>query len=111
MLIGGPGTSGVLVAKRRLFRNEVPAVPGGGTVAYVNHDGAPPLLEDPQHREEGGTPAIVESIRAGLVFQLKAPSARRDPERGSTAFIRRAIESEVGERQHRGLGATTTPGA
>ena len=22
-------------------------------------------------REEGGTPAIVESIRAGLVFQLK----------------------------------------
>ncbi len=23
------------------------------------------------HREEGGTPAIVESIRAGLVFQLK----------------------------------------
>ena len=27
---------------------------------------------DIEHREEGGTPAIVESIRAGLVFQLKA---------------------------------------
>jgi selenocysteine lyase/cysteine desulfurase len=26
---------------------------------------------DPEHREEGGTPAIIESIRAGLVFQLK----------------------------------------
>ena len=26
---------------------------------------------DPVHREEGGTPAIIESIRAGLVFQLK----------------------------------------
>ena len=25
-------------------------------------------------REEGGTPAIVESIRAGLVFQLKEVS-------------------------------------
>jgi selenocysteine lyase/cysteine desulfurase len=62
--IGGPGTPGVLVARRELFRNRVPTSPGGGTVAYVN-----PLehvyLDDPEHREEGGTPAIVESIRAG----------------------------------------------
>ncbi|MCB1008694.1 MAG: aminotransferase class V-fold PLP-dependent enzyme, partial [Acidobacteria bacterium] len=64
--VGGPGTPGVLVAKRALFRNRVPTVPGGGTVAYVNelaHD----YLPDVQHREEGGTPAILESIRAGLV--------------------------------------------
>jgi selenocysteine lyase/cysteine desulfurase len=69
-LIGGPGTPGVLVARRSLFRNSVPVVPGGGTVQYVNaveHR----YLDDPVHREEGGTPAIVESIRAGLVFQLK----------------------------------------
>ena len=30
--VGGPGTPGVLVAKRKLFRNRVPSVPGGGTV-------------------------------------------------------------------------------
>ena len=35
-MIGGPGTPGVLVARRELFTNTVPAVPGGGTVAYVN---------------------------------------------------------------------------
>jgi selenocysteine lyase/cysteine desulfurase len=68
--IGGPGTPGVLAVRRELLTNRVPVVPGGGTVAYVN-----PLehvyLDDPAHREEGGTPAIVESIRAGLVFQLK----------------------------------------
>jgi len=68
--IGGPGTPGLLVARRELFRNRVPAAPGGGTVMYVN-----PLEHvydaNPEHREEGGTPAIVESIRAGLVFQLK----------------------------------------
>lgn len=29
------------------------------------------FLQEPEFREEGGTPAIVESIRAGLVFQLK----------------------------------------
>lgn len=28
-------------------------------------------LKETETREEGGTPAIVESIRAGLVFQLK----------------------------------------
>lgn len=28
-------------------------------------------VDDIESREEGGTPAIIESIRAGLVFQLK----------------------------------------
>jgi selenocysteine lyase/cysteine desulfurase len=49
-------------------------VVGGGTVAYVN-PAEHVYLADPEHREEGGTPAIIESIRAGLVFQLKRPSA------------------------------------
>jgi selenocysteine lyase/cysteine desulfurase len=68
--IGGPGTPGVLIARRSLLTNRVPVVPGGGTVAYVNSV-EHAYLTDPSHREEGGTPAIVESIRAGLVFQLK----------------------------------------
>ncbi|MGZ5293321.1 MAG: aminotransferase class V-fold PLP-dependent enzyme [Actinomycetota bacterium] len=68
--VGGPGTPGVLVARRELFHNRVPSVPGGGTVAYVNPS-EHRYLDDIEHREEGGTPAIVESIRAGLVFQLK----------------------------------------
>jgi selenocysteine lyase/cysteine desulfurase len=68
--IGGPGTPGVLVVRRELLRNRVPDVPGGGTVAYVNPT-EHRYLDDPVQREEGGTPAIIESIRAGLVFQLK----------------------------------------
>ncbi|WP_296603722.1 aminotransferase class V-fold PLP-dependent enzyme [Nocardioides sp.] len=68
--IGGPSTPGVLVARRELIANRVPDVPGGGTVAYVNDDDHR-YLDDPTHREEGGTPAIIESIRAGMVFQLK----------------------------------------
>jgi selenocysteine lyase/cysteine desulfurase len=69
-LIGGPGTPGVLVVRRQLLTNRVPVVPGGGTVAYVNPT-EHRYLDDPAQREEGGTPAIVDSIRAGLVFQLK----------------------------------------
>ncbi len=91
-LIGGPGTPGVLVARRELFTNRVPAVPGGGTVAFVNPDDHV-YLTDIEQREEGGTPAIVESIRAGLVFQLKeaiGTEAIRDKEE---SFIRRAIAS------------------
>jgi selenocysteine lyase/cysteine desulfurase len=68
--IGGPSTPGVLVVRRELLTNRVPAVPGGGTVVYVNPT-EHRYLDDPVHREEGGTPAIVECIRAGLVFQLK----------------------------------------
>ena len=68
--IGGPQTPGVLVVHRDLVRNQVPTVPGGGTVAFVDPVGHR-YLDDPVAREEGGTPAIVESIRAGLVFALK----------------------------------------
>ncbi|EAQ98706.1 aminotransferase class V-fold PLP-dependent enzyme [Congregibacter litoralis] len=68
--VGGPGTPGVLVVKEQLMTNAVPAVVGGGTVSYVSPT-EHRYLKDPEHREEGGTPAIVESIRAGLVFALK----------------------------------------
>ncbi|MEQ8263912.1 aminotransferase class V-fold PLP-dependent enzyme [Pseudohaliea sp.] len=68
--VGGPGTPGVLAVKRQLLTNSVPAVVGGGTVSFVNPR-AHRYLDDPERREEGGTPAIVEAIRAGLVFQLQ----------------------------------------
>ncbi len=90
-LIGGPGTPGVLVGRRELFTNRVPAVVGGGTVAYVNPEDHH-YLEDIEHREEGGTPAIVESIRAGLVFQLKERVGADTIRALEHDFIRRAIE-------------------
>ena len=90
--IGGPGTPGVLVARRELLTNRVPVVPGGGTVAYVNPTGHR-YLADPEQREEGGTPAIVESIRAGLVFQLKAAVGTEVIRALEEAFLRRAVQS------------------
>ena len=91
-LIGGPGTPGVLVAKRSLFTNRVPVVPGGGTVSYVNSDGHD-FHPDIAHREEGGTPAIVESIRAGLVFQLKAAVGVDEIRRREADFVERAVRA------------------
>ncbi|HEY2673048.1 MAG TPA: aminotransferase class V-fold PLP-dependent enzyme [Rugosimonospora sp.] len=90
--VGGPGTPGVLVVRRDLLRNRVPTVPGGGTVDYVNAT-EHRYIADPVRREEGGTPAIIESIRAGLVFALKqavgVPTIKAAEER----FLRLAFES------------------
>ena len=91
-LIGGPGTPGVLVARKDLFTSTVPAVPGGGTVQYVSSS-RHTYLTDIEHREEGGTPAIVESIRAGLVFHLKETVGVPVIKEREHDFIRRAISS------------------
>ena len=80
----------MLVARRELFTNRVPDVVGGGTVAYVNPD-EHVYLDDPVHREEGGTPAIVESIRAGLVFQLKQAVGAEVIRAHEEDFLRRAV--------------------
>jgi len=88
--IGGPGTPGVLMVKRALLRNRVPTVPGGGTVSYVGPHGYD-YLDDPTHREEGGTPAIIEAIRAGLVFGLKRAVGEESIEALERSLVERAI--------------------
>jgi len=90
--IGGPGTPGILVINRNIVSNSVPAVPGGGTVAYVNTNDHR-YLSDIQHREEGGTPAIIESIRAGLVFQLKEAVGIPTIHSHEAKYLSQAIEA------------------
>jgi selenocysteine lyase/cysteine desulfurase len=102
---GGPGTPGVLIAKRSVFRNRVPTVPGGGTILFVS-----PTWQtyhpDPEIREEGGTPAIVESIRAGLVFALKEAVGAAEIRRREDDFARRAVASFSGNPNIHVLGNT-----
>jgi selenocysteine lyase/cysteine desulfurase len=91
-MIGGPATPGVLVARRELLKNTVPVVPGGGTVWYVNPENHR-YLDDPEQREEGGTPDIIGSIRAGLVFKLKEAVGSDLIREKEETFTRRAIAS------------------
>jgi selenocysteine lyase/cysteine desulfurase len=90
--VGGPGTPGVLVVRRELLGNRVPTVPGGGTVDYVN-PAEHHYISDPAHREEGGTPAIVESIRAGLVFGLKTAVGTEVIQARENEFLRQAVDA------------------
>jgi selenocysteine lyase/cysteine desulfurase len=90
--VGGPGTPGVLVAKRELFANRTPTVPGGGTILFVSPS-VQTYHPEPEIREEAGTPGIVESIRAGLVFALKEAVGTEEIGRREASFARRALAS------------------
>ncbi|KAI1317941.1 hypothetical protein EDD11_007463 [Mortierella claussenii] len=81
--LGGPGASGVLVARLEVFgwieqhnalkrdKNEyIPATPGGGTVDMVIQ-GRHKYTNNVLAREEAGTPNILATIRTGLVFRLQ----------------------------------------
>ncbi|MDG2459381.1 MAG: aminotransferase class V-fold PLP-dependent enzyme [Luminiphilus sp.] len=88
--IGGPGTPGVLLVKGHLLNNSVPATVGGGTVTYVTPEDHH-YVASAERREEGGTPGIVESIRAGLVFKLQQDVGFEEIARREHAFVSRAI--------------------
>jgi selenocysteine lyase/cysteine desulfurase len=71
--VGGPNASGLLVAHRSLFHSARPERPGGGTVDYVGgaHRSDIDYVTRLDEREEGGTPAIIGDLRAGVAFLLK----------------------------------------
>ncbi len=101
--VGGPSTPGVLAIRRELVNNSVPDVVGGGTVAYVNvaeHR----YLADVETREEAGTPAIVEAIRAGLVFQLKEAVGVDLIRAQEEHYLHRAVEAWTQEPSLQILG-------
>ena len=89
--IGGPGSPGILVVKKKLCANKVPVHPGGGTVAWVSHRDHR-YLSDVEHREEAGTPDIIGSIRAGLVFQLKEAVGAEAIHGREEAFVKRCLQ-------------------
>ena len=91
--IGGPGSSGLLVARRSLFsRASAPTCPGGGTVSYVwphGHD----YEEAIEAREDGGTPPILQAIRCGLAFKVKEMVGCSAIEQREQALGRAALEA------------------
>ncbi|MFL0093318.1 aminotransferase class V-fold PLP-dependent enzyme [Tenacibaculum maritimum] len=87
--LGGPGSSGVLIFNKKLYKNMVPDNPGGGTVSYTNPWGDHDYFDDVETREDGGTPAFLQTIKIALVIQLK--------EKMGTTNIKKR-EDEINER-------------
>lgn len=69
--LGGPGSSGVLIFHKKLYKRNAPTVPGGGTILWTNPWNGRRYLDDLEKREDGGTPGILQTIKVGLTLQLK----------------------------------------
>jgi selenocysteine lyase/cysteine desulfurase len=69
--LGGPGTSGILIFNKNLYKNNVPDCPGGGTVAWTNPWGKHKYIDNIEDREDGGTPGFLQLIKTALAVQLK----------------------------------------
>lgn len=69
--LGGPGSSGILIFNRELYRNDTPDTPGGGTVKWTNRWGGYRYFTDIEVKEDGGTPGFLQGIKAALAIVLK----------------------------------------
>lgn len=69
--LGGPGSSGVLVFNKTLYKNKVPDHPGGGTVTWTNPWGEHTFFNNIEIREDGGTPGFLQCIRTALAIKVK----------------------------------------
>ena len=69
--LGGPGSAGVLVFSKKLYKNQIPDTPGGGTVKWTNRWGGHSYISDIEVKEDGGTPGFIQGIRAAMAVSLK----------------------------------------
>lgn len=69
--LGGPGGTGILVFDKSLYKNRIPDNPGGGTVDWTNPWGEHKYYDEIEAREDGGTPAFLQTMRVAFAIQLK----------------------------------------
>ena len=69
--LGGPGSAGVLIFNKSLYKNRIPDHPGGGTVTWTNPWGEHHYFDNIEVREDGGTPGFLQAIKASLAIKLK----------------------------------------
>jgi selenocysteine lyase/cysteine desulfurase len=90
--LGGPGASGLLIFNKRCYHPELPpSIAGGGTVDYVgpvDHD----FIHDIEAREKAGTPGILQTLKAALVFELKEAVGIDLIEKREADMLRRAFD-------------------
>jgi selenocysteine lyase/cysteine desulfurase len=74
-----------------LYKLSAPSTSGGGTVTYVSSQGHD-FTTDIEAREDAGTPAILQKMRAALAFWVKAQIGAAEIERLERGMIRSALE-------------------
>jgi selenocysteine lyase/cysteine desulfurase len=98
--LGGPGTPGGLIFNRRIYNNAIPDHPGGGTIIYSNPWTVRKYVTDIESREDGGTPPVLQGIKAAMCIRLKEEMGvknmlRREEQLLTIAFTRLAEMTNV----------------
>jgi len=103
---GGPGSCGLLVFNERLYHRELPpTVCGGGTVDYVSEVDQD-FVADVESRERAGTPGVLQTLKAALVFELKQAITPARIEEREARLLRRALDRWRGDERLEILGNT-----
>ena len=91
--LGGPGSSGVLVFNERIYDRALPpSVSAGGTVDYVGMTDQD-FIKRIEEREKAGTPGVLQTLKAGLVFQIKDAVGTDVIHERELEYSRRALRS------------------
>ncbi len=93
--LGGPGSSGVLIFNKYLYKKQVPDNPGGGTVEWTDPWGGHKYFDDIELREDGGTPGFLQAIRIAYAIKLKNKLDTKLIELREKELVARAFEGFV----------------
>ncbi|KAF2292069.1 hypothetical protein GH714_006986 [Hevea brasiliensis] len=109
--LGGPGSPGILLMSKALYqlRSSAPSTCGGGTVCYVNgfNEKDTLYLEEIEERENGGTPQIIQTIRAALAIWVKEYIGYQMIEKQETYYIKKALNRLMSNKNIWVLGNTS----
>ncbi|XP_020215701.1 uncharacterized protein LOC109799537 [Cajanus cajan] len=94
--LGGPDSPGLLLMNKALYRlrSSPPSTCGGGTVDYVNgfDEKDTVYMEKIEERENGGTPPIIQTVRAALAFWVKEYIGYKEIEKREQHYINKALK-------------------
>ncbi|OMO56267.1 Aminotransferase, class V/Cysteine desulfurase [Corchorus olitorius] len=109
--LGGPGSPGILLMSKALYQlgSSPPSTCGGGTVNYVNgfNERDTLYVDDIEERENGGTPQIIQMIRAALAFWVKEYIGYQVIEKQEKSYIQRALDRLIPNQNIWVLGNTS----
>jgi selenocysteine lyase/cysteine desulfurase len=90
--LGGPGSSGIMIFDKSLYKSPAPDQPGGGTVDWTNPWGEYKYVDSIESREDGGTPGFLQVIRAALAMQLKEQMGTENIRAREEELVARALK-------------------
>lgn len=89
--IGGPGSSGILIFNKRIYDEHLaPTVAAGGTVDYVSPVDQD-FIHDIEEREKAGTPGVLQTLKAAMVFSIKEQLGTQQIEEREHQLVTRAF--------------------